>query len=104
MLNTGAVKITPAHDANDYDVGVRHNLPQLTIIDEKGNITCDCGQFSVSNKYKMIYAVTHFIFRPWIFTVLNVFDYVLLFELHFRHHRLWLNFWLRSISCKVHIL
>jgi valyl-tRNA synthetase len=43
----GAVKITPAHDQNDYDVGKRHNLPFINIIDDQGNITGDCGQFSV---------------------------------------------------------
>lgn len=42
---TGAVKITPAHDANDYEVGVRHNLPFLTIIDDDGNICGDAGEF-----------------------------------------------------------
>ena len=31
-FGTGAVKITPAHDPNDYEVGLRHNLPQITVI------------------------------------------------------------------------
>uniref|UniRef100_A0A8C6V2Q8 Valine--tRNA ligase n=1 Tax=Neogobius melanostomus TaxID=47308 RepID=A0A8C6V2Q8_9GOBI len=35
-FGTGAVKITPAHDQNDYDVGVRHNLPFINILDENG--------------------------------------------------------------------
>ncbi|XP_057691094.1 valine--tRNA ligase [Corythoichthys intestinalis] len=35
-FGTGAVKITPAHDHNDYDVGVRHNLPFINILDENG--------------------------------------------------------------------
>jgi valyl-tRNA synthetase len=34
-FGTGVVKITPAHDANDFDVGVRHNLPMPVIIDER---------------------------------------------------------------------
>ena len=34
----GAVKITPAHDHNDYGVGQRHNLPFVTMIDDNGNI------------------------------------------------------------------
>jgi len=34
----GAVKITPAHDHNDYGVGQRHNLPFVTMIDDSGNI------------------------------------------------------------------
>ena len=44
----GAVKITPAHDPNDYDVGMRLKLPFLTIITNDGNITKDCGEFAVS--------------------------------------------------------
>lgn len=32
----GAVKITPAHDHNDYEVGVRHNLAFINILDENG--------------------------------------------------------------------
>ena len=44
---TGCVKITPAHDANDYDVGKRHKLEFITIIDEDGNMMDNCGKFSV---------------------------------------------------------
>ena len=35
-FGTGAVKITPAHDFNDFEAGKRHNLPQIKVIDEKG--------------------------------------------------------------------
>ena len=45
---TGAVKITPAHDQNDYECGKRKNLPFITIIDDNGTITGDCGKFTVS--------------------------------------------------------
>ncbi len=37
-FGTGALKITPAHDPNDFEVGMRHNLPQIKVIDEKGCI------------------------------------------------------------------
>src|SRR3712207_96469 len=37
-FGTGAVKITPAHDPNDYQVGVRHDLPQIVILNEDGTI------------------------------------------------------------------
>ncbi|XP_014261778.1 valine--tRNA ligase [Cimex lectularius] len=50
-FGTGAVKITPAHDHNDYDVGKRHNLPFLTIIDEDGKITGDCGKFTGMRRF-----------------------------------------------------
>ena len=37
-FGTGVVKITPAHDRNDYDAGLRNNLPQLQVIDESGKM------------------------------------------------------------------
>src|SRR5438045_9055402 len=33
-FGTGAVKVTPAHDANDFEAGLRHNLPQIEVMDE----------------------------------------------------------------------
>ncbi|XP_036371216.1 valine--tRNA ligase isoform X1 [Octopus sinensis] len=57
-FGTGAVKITPAHDHNDYEVGKRHSLPFVTIIDEEGNITNDCGQFSGMKRFDARKAVT----------------------------------------------
>ncbi|WP_350628830.1 hypothetical protein, partial [Pseudoalteromonas sp. CAL260-MNA-CIBAN-0059] len=38
---TGCVKITPAHDFNDYELGRRHNLPLINILDERANILAD---------------------------------------------------------------
>jgi valyl-tRNA synthetase len=38
---TGAVKITPAHDFNDFEVGRRHNLPQVSVLDEEANLHLD---------------------------------------------------------------
>jgi len=38
-FGTGAVKVTPAHDPNDYEMGRRHNLEIVKVIDEKGDIT-----------------------------------------------------------------
>lgn len=40
-FGTGAVKITPAHDINDYEVGKRHNLPFITVINHEGKLTHD---------------------------------------------------------------
>ncbi|XP_060570722.1 valine--tRNA ligase-like [Ruditapes philippinarum] len=56
-FGTGAVKITPAHDHNDYEVGQRHKLPLLTIIDDKGFITSDCGKFSGMKRFEARKAV-----------------------------------------------
>lgn len=38
QFGTGAVKITPAHDPNDYEVGERHDLPKITVIDHEGKL------------------------------------------------------------------
>ncbi|WP_346776482.1 valine--tRNA ligase [Streptomyces sp. HNM0574] len=38
-FGTGAVKVTPAHDPNDFAIGQRHDLPMLTVMDERGVIT-----------------------------------------------------------------
>ncbi|KAL7302551.1 hypothetical protein TKK_0005187 [Trichogramma kaykai] len=48
---TGAVKITPAHDPNDYEIGMRHKLPFITILDEGGNIIGDYGIFTGMKRY-----------------------------------------------------
>ncbi|MDR3347067.1 MAG: valine--tRNA ligase [Helicobacteraceae bacterium] len=44
-FGSGAVKVTPAHDPNDYEVGRRHNLEFLTIFDEHGILNDHCGSF-----------------------------------------------------------
>ena len=40
---TGAVKITPAHDHNDYEVGLRHNLTKLVIMNDDATMNENCG-------------------------------------------------------------
>ncbi len=42
-FGTGAVKVTPAHDPNDYEIGLRHNLPQIVVIDPHAKMTADAG-------------------------------------------------------------
>lgn len=44
-FGTGVVKVTPAHDVNDYEVGKRHNLEFITIFDEKGILNEHCAEF-----------------------------------------------------------
>lgn len=46
-FGTGAVKITPAHDHNDYECGKRHSLPFVQMINDEGDITDVCEQFKV---------------------------------------------------------
>ena len=52
-FGTGAVKITPAHDPNDYDMGLRHGLPQVVVIDPQAKMTADAGaRFTGLDRYK----------------------------------------------------
>ena len=44
-FGTGIVKVTPAHDQNDYEVGLRHDLDFIKIFDEKGILNSHCGEF-----------------------------------------------------------
>ncbi|XP_042860991.1 valine--tRNA ligase-like isoform X2 [Penaeus japonicus] len=50
-FGTGAVKITPAHDPNDYEVGKRHKLPFLTIFTDDGYIVDGYGQFAGMKRF-----------------------------------------------------
>jgi valyl-tRNA synthetase len=50
-FGTGAVKVTPAHDPNDFEIGQRHNLPSLTIMDEHGVITAH-GPFQGLDRFE----------------------------------------------------
>ncbi|CAG0888045.1 unnamed protein product [Darwinula stevensoni] len=56
-FGTGAVKITPGHDHNDYEVGKRHDLPFLTIINDDGRICGDCGTFTGMPRFEARKAV-----------------------------------------------
>ena len=42
-FGTGAVKITPAHDPNDYEVGMRHNLQFINILNDDGTLNDEAG-------------------------------------------------------------
>ena len=42
-FGTGAVKVTPAHDSNDYAISQRHDLPRVVVIDEDARMTADAG-------------------------------------------------------------
>src|SRR5438270_956928 len=42
-FGTGVVKVTPSHDKNDYEAGLRNNLPQMQVIDETGHMTDAAG-------------------------------------------------------------
>ena len=44
-FGTGCLKITPAHDINDYEIGLRHNLPSIDIFNEDGTMSERAGMF-----------------------------------------------------------
>ena len=52
QFGTGAVKITPAHDPNDYEMGLRHDLLQVVVIDPHAKMTADAGEGFVADRYK----------------------------------------------------
>ena len=52
-FGTGAVKVTPAHDPNDYEMGVRHDLAQIAVIDAHAKMTEAAGaEFAGLDRYK----------------------------------------------------
>ena len=50
-FGTGAVKITPAHDPNDYEVGLRHDLPQIRIFNDNATVVKGYGEFSGLDRF-----------------------------------------------------
>jgi valyl-tRNA synthetase len=51
-FGTGAVKITPAHDPNDFQAGLRHNLPQINIMDEHARMNANAGAYLGLDRYE----------------------------------------------------
>ena len=52
-FGTGAVKVTPAHDPNDYEIGQRHNLAEIAVIDQHAKMTNEAGpEFTGLDRYK----------------------------------------------------
>jgi valyl-tRNA synthetase len=48
---TGVVKVTPAHDPHDYEVGLRHNLAKINVIDENGAMTAQAGAYAGMDRF-----------------------------------------------------
>jgi valyl-tRNA synthetase len=51
-FGTGAVKVTPAHDPNDFQAGLRHNLPQIDVMDEHAHMNENAGPYAGLDRYK----------------------------------------------------
>ena len=50
-FGTGALKVTPAHDPNDFEIGNRHNLPRLKVIDDHGCMLDGAGRFEGMDRF-----------------------------------------------------
>jgi len=51
-FGTGAVKVTPAHDPNDFQAGKRHNLPQIDMMDEHAHMNANAGAYTGLDRYE----------------------------------------------------
>ena len=51
-FGTGCVKITPAHDPNDFEVGKRHNLPEINIMNDDATMNERCGKYAGMDRYE----------------------------------------------------
>jgi valyl-tRNA synthetase len=51
-FGTGVVKVTPAHDPADFEIGLRHNLAQISVIDEDGKITTEGGAYQGMDRFE----------------------------------------------------
>ncbi len=51
-FGTGAVKVTPAHDPNDFQAGLRHHLPQINVMDEHARMNANAGAYAGLDRYE----------------------------------------------------
>jgi valyl-tRNA synthetase len=51
-FGTGAVKVTPAHDPNDFEAGLRHNLPQIDLMDEHARMNENAGPYAGLDRFE----------------------------------------------------
>ncbi len=51
-FGTGALKVTPAHDPNDFEIGLRHNLPSIKVIGDDGKMTTEAGEFAGIDRFE----------------------------------------------------
>ena len=51
-FGTGALKVTPAHDRDDYEIGIRHDLEILKVIDESGNMNQAAGNYAGMDRFE----------------------------------------------------
>src|SRR5246500_427459 len=58
-FGTGAVKVTPAHDPNDFQAGLRHNLPQINVMDDRAHMNENAGVYAGLDRFEARQRVLH---------------------------------------------
>jgi valyl-tRNA synthetase len=58
-FGTGAVKVTPAHDPNDFQIGLRHSLEQINIMDEQGMMNQQAGHYAGHDRFEAREMILH---------------------------------------------
>jgi valyl-tRNA synthetase len=58
-FGTGAVKVTPAHDPNDFQAGLRHNLPQINVMDSRARMNENAGAYAGLDRFQARKRVQH---------------------------------------------
>ena len=58
-FGTGAVKVTPAHDPNDFQAGKRHNLPEISVMDEHARMNQNAGAYAGLDRFEARKRVLH---------------------------------------------
>ena len=58
-FGTGAVKVTPAHDPNDFQAGLRHNLPQIDVMDVHAHMNANAGPYAGLDRFEARKRVLH---------------------------------------------
>jgi len=58
-FGTGAVKVTPAHDPNDFQAGLRHNLPQINVMDSRARMNENAGAYAGLDRFEARKRVLH---------------------------------------------
>ena len=58
-FGTGAVKVTPAHDPNDFAIGQRHHLPAISVMDETAHMNAEAGPYEGLDRYEARKRILH---------------------------------------------
>ena len=64
-FGTGVVKITPAHDPNDFEVGNRHNLPRILVMNEDGTMNEKAGKYNGMDRFECRKQISERLTRSW---------------------------------------